>query len=89
MLLVNIPFVIGWVAIRQASGVEQIFLGFLLLGLAKGLMEAAVTTYHGEIWLVQFSPLSSVASVTTKYETFSFVLFSDSDSKVSRHFGER
>lgn len=49
MCLVNIPFIIGWLAIRQASGVQQIFIGFLSLGLAKGFMEAAVTTYHGEI----------------------------------------
>lgn len=50
MILVNIPFVIGWLTLHQASSVTEIFIGFLILGLAVGLMEAPVVTYLGEIW---------------------------------------
>lgn len=34
----------------RANSVVEVFLGFLMLGLAVGLMEAPVVTYLGEIW---------------------------------------
>lgn len=52
MILVNIPYAIGWSILYQATEVWQIYVAFALLGLAIGLMEAAVFTYVGEIWLV-------------------------------------
>lgn len=50
MILVNIPYLIGWLTLYQATSVAEIFIGFVMLGLAVGLMEAPVVTYLGEIW---------------------------------------
>lgn len=50
MILVNIPYFLGWFVLWHSSSVNEIILGFILLGLAVGLMEAAVVTYLGEIW---------------------------------------
>lgn len=50
MILVNIPYFIGWFTLSQATSVAEIFIGVMMLGLAVGLMEAPVVTYLGEIW---------------------------------------
>lgn len=50
MILVNIPFIIGWYMLCQASAVWEIYTGFVVLGIAIGLSEAPVITYLGEIW---------------------------------------
>lgn len=50
MILVNIPFAIGWYMLCQANAVWMVFVGFAMQGLAIGLMEAPVLTYLGEIW---------------------------------------
>lgn len=52
MLLVNIPHVLGWFLLYFATSLPYIFIGFALLGLGVGLMEAPIITYVGEIWLV-------------------------------------
>ncbi|XP_031636109.1 facilitated trehalose transporter Tret1-like [Contarinia nasturtii] len=49
MILVNIPFAIGWYMLYRATTVWEIFLGFAMQGLAVGLMEAPIVTYLGEI----------------------------------------
>lgn len=50
MILVNIPFAIGWIMLFVANDVWLVFVGFAMQGLAIGLMEAPVLTYLGEIW---------------------------------------
>lgn len=50
MILVNIPYLIGWFTLSQATSVPEVFIGFVMLGLAVGLMEAPTVTYLGEIW---------------------------------------
>lgn len=50
MMLVNIPFAIGWLMLYQANGVWMVFFGFAMQGLAIGLGEAPVLNYLGEIW---------------------------------------
>lgn len=50
MMLVNVPYFFGWYLLSQASSTDEIFVGFVMLGLAVGLMEAPVVTYLGEIW---------------------------------------
>lgn len=50
MIIVNIPFVIGWLMLFRATAVWEVFFGFAMQGLAIGLMEAPVVTYLGEIW---------------------------------------
>lgn len=50
MILVNIPFAIGWYMLYQSTEVYEVFGGMAILGMAIGLREAAVITYLGEIW---------------------------------------
>lgn len=47
MILVNIPFAIGWFMLYQATTVSEVFIGITFLGLAIGLMEAPIVTYIG------------------------------------------
>lgn len=49
MILMNIPFIIGWFMLYQAKFVWQIFVGFALLGFSIGLT-VQVSVYFGEIW---------------------------------------
>ncbi|XP_055302588.1 facilitated trehalose transporter Tret1-like [Sitodiplosis mosellana] len=50
MVLVNIPFALGWFMLHQGDAVWKIFTGCASFGLAAGLMEAPLITYLGEIW---------------------------------------
>lgn len=50
MMFVNVPFFFGWYMLYQASCINEILIGFVMLGLAVGLLEAPVVTYLGEIW---------------------------------------
>lgn len=50
MIFVNIPFIIGWFLLYQATQIWHLFFGLSVLGLAIGLMEASVMTYVGEVW---------------------------------------
>ncbi|XP_031631811.1 sugar transporter ESL1-like [Contarinia nasturtii] len=49
MIFVNIPYAIGWYTLYQSSSLWHLYLGIAFLGLAVGLMEAAVVSYIGEI----------------------------------------
>lgn len=49
MLVVNIPHLIAWIILWQATTLWQIFLAKILFGLGIGLMEAPILTYVGEI----------------------------------------
>lgn len=40
MIMVNIPFALGWFMLYRATEVWEIFGGFAMLGMAIGLMEA-------------------------------------------------
>lgn len=50
LFLVNIPHVIAWLMLYRADNLTMIFIGFAILGLDLGLMEAPIITYLGEIW---------------------------------------
>lgn len=50
MMFVNIPYFLGWLKLYHANSIDDILVGFIMLGLAVGLMEAPVVTYLGEIW---------------------------------------
>lgn len=50
MILVNIPHIIAWFLIYNATTPVELFVAASLLGLGIGLMEAPVLTYVGEIW---------------------------------------
>lgn len=52
MILVNIPYAIGWFTLYRAILQWEVFLGFVMLGLSIGLMESPVLTFLGEIWFV-------------------------------------
>lgn len=52
MLFVNVPLVIAWFMLYNASSTIEVFIAFSLLGLGVGLMESPVITYIGEIWYV-------------------------------------
>lgn len=49
MLLVNIPFIVGWFMLYNATTVTEVFVAHSLLGLGVGLMESPIITYIGEI----------------------------------------
>lgn len=50
MLIVNVPFIIGWSLLYYASSVIQIFIAIATLGLGVGMSESPTITYIGEIW---------------------------------------
>lgn len=50
MFIVNIPHLIGWLIMHNASETWHVFAGVSLFGLGVGLMEAPILTYIGEIW---------------------------------------
>lgn len=52
MIVVNIPHIIAWALMYNASSIEMVFIATALFGLGIGLMEAPIITYIGEIWLV-------------------------------------
>lgn len=49
MLLVNIPFIICWFTMYQATSVTEVFIAYACLGFSVGLTEAPIITYIGEI----------------------------------------
>ncbi|XP_055307472.1 facilitated trehalose transporter Tret1-like, partial [Sitodiplosis mosellana] len=49
MMLVNIPLIIAWFMMYNATSVTEIFVADVLLGLGVGLMESPIITYIGEI----------------------------------------
>lgn len=77
MILVNIPFAIGWYMLYRATAVWEIFFGFAMQGLAIGLMEAPIVTYLGEIWWDFLSNLTSYSFAVWKnsFQHISFTLF--------------
>lgn len=50
MLLVNIPIVVAWTTLANATSNDMVMSAVGLLGVSVGLMEAPVITYLGEIW---------------------------------------
>lgn len=49
MILVNIPHIIGWLMLYNATSLNEIYIAAVLLGLGVGFMEAPIVTYVGEI----------------------------------------
>lgn len=49
MMVVNIPLIIAWFLLCNATEVWQIFIANMLFGLASGLTESPTITYIGEI----------------------------------------
>lgn len=49
MILVNVPFLVGWVLICTANTFGQLVAAQVLLGVTIGLCEAPLNTYYGEI----------------------------------------
>lgn len=49
MFLVNIPHVIAWILMYNATSIGEVFAANVMLGLGVGLMEAPIITYVGEI----------------------------------------
>lgn len=50
MMIVNIPLVVAWFIMYNASSIWEIFVANILLGFGAGLMETPVLTYVAEIW---------------------------------------
>lgn len=48
-MVVNIPLIIAWFLLCNATEVWQIFIANMLFGLASGLTESPTITYIGEI----------------------------------------
>lgn len=49
MILLNIPHIIAWIMLYNATSVEMLYGASILMGLGSGFMEAPVVTYVGEI----------------------------------------
>lgn len=49
MMLVNIPHIVAWIMLYNATSLKMMFTADILLGLGVGFMEAPVLTYVGEI----------------------------------------
>lgn len=45
----NIPYLVGWILLYNASSLNMIYAAFVLHGLGIGLMEAPIYTFIGEI----------------------------------------
>lgn len=52
MIIVNIPYAIGWFLLCRATTIWEIFVGSAMHGFAIGLVGSPVYAYVGEIWLV-------------------------------------
>ncbi|KAJ4445679.1 hypothetical protein ANN_12363, partial [Periplaneta americana] len=49
MLLINLPFLLGWVLMATASSFAMLCIALVLLGITAGLIEAPLSTYIGEV----------------------------------------
>ena len=49
LILVNVPFLAGWLLVCTANTFEQLVAAQVLLGVTIGLCEAPLNTYYGEI----------------------------------------
>jgi len=49
LILVNVPFLAGWLLVCTAYSFEQLVAAQVLLGVTIGLCEAPLNTYYGEI----------------------------------------
>ena len=49
LILINVPFLAGWLLVCTAHSFEQIAAAQVLLGVTIGLCEAPLNTYYGEI----------------------------------------
>ncbi|KAJ9594186.1 hypothetical protein L9F63_014346, partial [Diploptera punctata] len=49
LILVNIPFLIGWILVCTANSFPQLVTAQVVLGITIGLCEAPLNTYYGEI----------------------------------------
>jgi len=49
LILVNVPFLAGWLLVSTADTFEQLVAAQVLLGVTIGLCEAPLNTYYGEI----------------------------------------
>ncbi|KAJ4445681.1 hypothetical protein ANN_12365, partial [Periplaneta americana] len=49
MLLINLPFLLGWVLMATASSFAMLCIAHVLMGITAGLIEAPLTTYIGEV----------------------------------------
>ena len=49
LILVNVPFLVGWLLVCTANTFEQLAAAQVVLGVTIGLCEAPLNTYYGEI----------------------------------------
>lgn len=49
MIFVNIPFGMAWLLLYCASSVQEIFIGFIMLGITRGLAEAPSYNFSAEV----------------------------------------
>lgn len=52
LILVNIPFAIGWIVLGFSQSLTVICIVFTMFGILLGLNEASIATYTIEIWYV-------------------------------------
>jgi MFS family permease len=48
MILVNIPFLVGWLLYAFSTSIPMLFAANIVLGMGIGFMEAPIMTYLGE-----------------------------------------
>lgn len=92
MILMNIPFVIGWFLLYRATKVWEIFVGFVFLGLANGLgknsrfFEEFTICVSFRLFEVE-APILSFANLNTKSQTY-FVFLVSVESPIISFVGE-
>ena len=50
MILVNIPFFVGWFILYRATTLWEIFAGFVILGVTVAIVVVPLMNFAGEIW---------------------------------------
>lgn len=71
MILLNLPHIIAWLMLYNATSVTEMYIAAILMGLGSGFMEAPVVTYVGEISQPQIrGVLTSCAGVMVTFGFF-------------------
>ncbi|XP_069673780.1 facilitated trehalose transporter Tret1-like [Periplaneta americana] len=71
MILVNIPFLAGWLLYSFANSVEMLFVANITLGVGIGFMEAPIMTYLGETCQPEIRAIiTSTPGVTCQISVF-------------------
>ncbi|PSN40581.1 hypothetical protein C0J52_10776 [Blattella germanica] len=71
MIIVNFPFLIGWILYSVSHSVAMLYITNVILGIGIGFMEAPIMTYTAEICQPEIRPvLTSLPGITVQISFF-------------------